>query len=287
MSWSRLGQGAALHGCFCLSLSLTVLLVSPARGQFAVVSEPKMPVSGPQDAPPCAGISLSTEPENGSTSAVERTLASRVSLDLGEQTLAELARYLRTRLHLNVVINHRALDDVGLGSDTPIAAVNIEHVQLETALELILKELDLTFVMKDGMLIICTPEEAENELVTHVYMVADLIYPIDRRGAAWADYDTLIEMITSVVEPDTWDDVGGAGAIEPFPVSEALVISQTRGVHRKVCALIVTLRRARDLQGVTPQQLRYGAAGSTPYRRSGRPPASSQSWGAVPSGGFF
>jgi truncated hemoglobin YjbI len=36
-------------------------------------------------------------------------------------------------------------------------------------------------------------------------------------GAAMADFDTLIELITATIAPNTWDDVGGAGAIEPFP----------------------------------------------------------------------
>ncbi|MHB0959240.1 MAG: DUF1598 domain-containing protein [Pirellulaceae bacterium] len=36
-------------------------------------------------------------------------------------------------------------------------------------------------------------------------------------GAAMADFDTLIELVTSTIAPDTWDEVGGAGAIEPFP----------------------------------------------------------------------
>lgn len=36
-------------------------------------------------------------------------------------------------------------------------------------------------------------------------------------GAAMADFDTLMDLITSTIAPDSWDDVGGAGAIEPFP----------------------------------------------------------------------
>lgn len=38
-----------------------------------------------------------------------------------------------------------------------------------------------------------------------------------RGGGAMADFDTLIELITSTVSPDSWDAVGGPGAIEPFP----------------------------------------------------------------------
>ena len=43
-----------------------------------------------------------------------------------------------------------------------------------------------------------------------------------RGGAAMADFDTLIELITSTVAPDTWDAVGGPGAIESFPTGVAV-----------------------------------------------------------------
>ncbi|MGD9724234.1 MAG: DUF1598 domain-containing protein [Pirellulales bacterium] len=36
------------------------------------------------------------------------------------------------------------------------------------------------------------------------------------RGGSQADFDTLIEMITTTVKPDTWDEVGGPGTISQF-----------------------------------------------------------------------
>jgi len=36
-------------------------------------------------------------------------------------------------------------------------------------------------------------------------------------GAGQADFDSLIDLITSTVQPTTWDDVGGPGSIAPFP----------------------------------------------------------------------
>ena len=35
-------------------------------------------------------------------------------------------------------------------------------------------------------------------------------------GGTLADFDSLIELITSTIEPDTWSDVGGPGAIDEF-----------------------------------------------------------------------
>jgi hypothetical protein len=50
-------------------------------------------------------------------------------------------------------------------------------------------------------------------------------------GAAIADFDTLIELITSTIAPDSWDEVGGAGAIEPFPTG---VFVDSSGVMRRL-----------------------------------------------------
>jgi len=39
----------------------------------------------------------------------------------------------------------------------------------------------------------------------------------DRGGGVQADFDSLIKLITSTVRPSTWSDVGGPGAVSPFP----------------------------------------------------------------------
>lgn len=38
-----------------------------------------------------------------------------------------------------------------------------------------------------------------------------------RGGGAMADFDSLIDLITTTVAPESWDDVGGPGSIAPFP----------------------------------------------------------------------
>jgi len=51
-----------------------------------------------------------------------------------------------------------------------------------------------------------------------------------RGGAALADFDTLIELITSTIAPDTWEDLGGPGAIEEFPTG---VLVDASGLMKK------------------------------------------------------
>ena len=67
-------------------------------------------------------------------------------------------------------------------------------------------------------------------------------------GGAQADFDTLIELITSTIAPQTWDDVGGPGSIAGFDTNLSLVVSQTQEVHEQIADLLDQLRRLQDLQ---------------------------------------
>jgi len=68
-------------------------------------------------------------------------------------------------------------------------------------------------------------------------------------GAAQADFDSLIDLIVSTVEHDSWMENGtGEGEIQPFPTNLSLVISQTQRVHEQVADLLEQLRRLQDLQ---------------------------------------
>jgi general secretion pathway protein D len=67
-------------------------------------------------------------------------------------------------------------------------------------------------------------------------------------GAAMADFDTLIDLITSTVHTNEWLENGGNGTIESFPTTLSLVISQTEEVHEDIADLLDQLRRLMDLQ---------------------------------------
>ena len=52
-----------------------------------------------------------------------------------------------------------------------------------------------------------------------------------RGGAAMADFDSLIELITSTIAPDSWDEVGGNGAVQEFASG---VTVDTAGLLRRI-----------------------------------------------------
>jgi general secretion pathway protein D len=63
-----------------------------------------------------------------------------------------------------------------------------------------------------------------------------------------ADFDTLINLITTTIRPESWEAIGGPGSIEGFPTNLSLVISQTQEVHEQIADLLDQLRRLQDLQ---------------------------------------
>jgi len=67
-------------------------------------------------------------------------------------------------------------------------------------------------------------------------------------GGSQADFQSLIDLIQNTVAPQSWNTVGGQGAIQPFATNLSLVISQTQEVHEEIADLLVQLRRLQDLQ---------------------------------------
>ena len=94
-----------------------------------------------------------------------------------EAPLTEVLDYLKDRHKIEIQIDTKALEDAGVGADTPVT-VDLKGISLRSALRLMLKKLSLTYLIKDEVLLITTPEEADNQLTTKVYPVADLVLPI-------------------------------------------------------------------------------------------------------------
>jgi hypothetical protein len=90
------------------------------------------------------------------------------------------------------------------------------------------------------------------------------IPPSRLEAATGPDFDTLIDVITTTVRAETWDDVGGPGSIAAEPTRMALVVSQTAEVQDELAQLLTMLRRGRyeTLHGSRPWEA--GGAGLRP-----------------------
>ena len=62
-------------------------------------------------------------------------------------------------------------------------------------------------------------------------------------GGSQADFESLIELITTTIAPQSWDDNGGPGSIKEFETNLSLVIRQTQDIHEEIVDLLEQLRK--------------------------------------------
>ncbi|WP_231617226.1 type II secretion system protein GspD [Novipirellula aureliae] len=67
-------------------------------------------------------------------------------------------------------------------------------------------------------------------------------------GNSFADFNSLMELIQTTVDPTMWEEMGGTSTMAPYPQNLSLVISTTSETHDKIEALLATLRRLQNLQ---------------------------------------
>jgi hypothetical protein len=163
--------------------------------------------------------------------------------------LHEVVDFYRDKFEIPIQIDHRALEDVGLDKDAPLTLI-ARKIRVRAALDYMLKELDLTWYIREGVMMITTPEESQFVLETRLYAVSDLVSATDRLTGETMppDFDTLADLITSTIAPTTWANVGGPSPIDCYSLSgqDFLVISQTDSVHQEIVRFLEVIRSARQ-----------------------------------------
>jgi hypothetical protein len=195
--------------------------------------------------------------------AVADAMTRTVSLSSDETPLTAVIDQLERIAGLEIEFDWNALHDGGIGADTTVKRLNVKDISLRSALDLVLEPLDLTWRIHIDVLLVTTKIEAENFLDDKIYPVDDLV--VDRRGQS-VGYESLIELITSTIRADSWDDTGGPGTVDALELNgiHALVISQTREVHEGIASLLAALRR---LRGKSPANVKLEHASTAPPPR--------------------
>ena len=110
---------------------------------------------------------------------------------------------------------------------------------------------------------------ADGQLPSVVYAVADLVTPADGltpvvcqmldkpfqerpmdngSNACRTLERDLIKLITTKIDPDSWECAGGCGKIQYFPLGMSLVVVNTKEVQKKVADFLQNLRQLQDRQ---------------------------------------
>jgi hypothetical protein len=165
-------------------------------------------------------------------------------LDFTEEPLENVVNFLQDEYRLPIQLDLPALENLGLTADEPVT-VSLREISLRSALQLVLSQKRLAYVVRDGYLLITTRDKAAHEPQTVVYNVADLIGDDDSGQLR----STLIDTIRSCVAYDTWAlNDKGPGQIKSFQT--LLIVSQTAEVHVEIERLLATMRQSLDLPQV-------------------------------------
>src|SRR6185436_9232093 len=98
----------------------------------------------------------------------------------------------------NIRLDRPALEEEGVIGDCPIT-LRVQNMPLDSALDHLLGPLNLTTLVQDGFLVITSQLQAGNTVEPRIYRVDDLIHD----GAGGVDYDSLTELIGSVIAPNS------------------------------------------------------------------------------------
>ena len=267
---------------------------------------------------------------NESEMEIQRALKQKVDVYFDDEPLSSVLEKLSEVAGINMFLDPSGLTAEGVTSDTVVSIKLPNPVSLQSALNLILAPLHLSYVVQDEVLRVTSEQVRAGDVTTEVYNVADLVIPIPNfsanpnvglpaalreafdmipqnrhqggfsqrpfllnqnddgnsnavaqlagagqlgqfglnagqpqnaavnssiggaggqaGGGAQADFDTLIDLITTTVSPESWEEVGGTGSLQGFPTNLSLVVAQTQEVHERIADLLAQLRRLQDLQ---------------------------------------
>jgi len=230
---------------------------------------------GPCKAPqPCVIVrtdktSADLKPQCSSEQTIERTLGASVSLDIQDMPLAQLIEMLRKLANLKVIVDIEAVKAAGVNLQQPLS-LKVE-MSFGSALRTLLRQVRLTYAVQDEALHITAEQDPRANLRTVTYNVADLVLPIGSGENELAPFlcrihndlttpaeeayphtpgmtceDLLMRLICEKIAPDSWQDRGGMGTMQYFPLGMALVVAQTPDVHERIAEYLGELQRLQD-----------------------------------------
>lgn len=177
-----------------------------------------------------------------------QVLAQKAELDVKEKPLCDTLLSLGEQQHTALCLDRRALADVGVATDTPVT-FTAKGISLDALLTQMLNPLSLTWALRNEVILITSKERRDSLMSPKVYALSGsgpavgtpvAIMPGPNNSYRDGNADQLIDAITTVVSPASWDHVGGPGscAFGSPGGSNVLAVSQTLDVHRQLEAFL-------------------------------------------------
>jgi len=166
--------------------------------------------------------------------AIQRSLHKQVTVRFTEVPFADALATLAKEHGVSLWIDRMALANEGIQVEEEVT-LHMTEVSLSSVLRLICEPLGVQLIVQDEVLVATSEQRARESLETRVYDVGPLLF---RKNV-----DELTEAITSCIQPDSWDEVGGPGSVQAMNDPPAIVIRQDSTIHVEIGALLESLQR--------------------------------------------
>ncbi|MCL2743782.1 MAG: hypothetical protein FWE67_08025, partial [Planctomycetaceae bacterium] len=181
---------------------------------------------------------------------IRKALDSTIDIELDDtQTFEDLFNIIKDKNPgINVVVDPKGAGSMAiqLASNVVREPVSYHGIKLRSALRLLLSIQDLTYCIKDEVLLITAGDEARKHMSARIYPIEDLM----KRGG---DMEELIEIIEAIVSPDSWAANGGDAEMSPFG-DKLLIVRQLDEVHTELENLFAAMRQALDAVGAVEER---------------------------------
>ncbi|MBL9122541.1 MAG: hypothetical protein JNG90_02835 [Planctomycetaceae bacterium] len=174
------------------------------------------------------------------------------TVDFVESPLSDVVQYLEDYHNVQIEFDLKRLEEVGTSTDAPVSR-QLKNVSLANALDLILGELELDFLVTKDVLLITSQEAAHAATEIRIYQLQELL--TDERNS-----ESVGELLKQMYAKDPHHELVVA------PLGEVLLIRDTQRGHHEIDQLLATLRLALARTVQPPAQ-----ALSTPASKEARP----------------
>ena len=178
---------------------------------------------------------------------IHAELSKPTVLEFIETPLPDVVSYLKDYHKMEIQIDQKALDDAGIGSDTPISR-DIRGISLRSALTILLREFDMTWLVDNQVLLLTTNEAARNHLETRTYDVQSLL-----TGQPHGAHE-LAEVVRQLLvmqrhEARSGHGMGGGPATVVTAYRNSLIVRTNPHGHREVEDLLEQLAQGSQSAG--------------------------------------
>lgn len=171
--------------------------------------------------------------------AIIQALESPVSAKFKGSSFESVIDYIQTLTGQTIIVDKATLEAAQITYDTPINA-EVRRASLRTLLRKVLGEVGLTYVVKNEVIQVVTPKQAQDMLTVRSYYLGDLadtggvsLGPVFDRVRLYQTVSMLIQTITESIEPDSWkvNNPEAKGTIIFNPATLTLTVKQSAEIH--------------------------------------------------------